>query len=208
MKSPALEDATWEVLEKTEIHNENLTLVPENDDWSKINAFDTHSYLDVAEKNADELKPSKRTVQPLWSSQDKTEKDGDNNDGDGDADDEFDPTTLYEAHKSQRKLAIRSSHLSKLETLKTFDTIIPGMYEMGTSKTEPEFYPQEKGADIYWNFKSKKSALITAARMNNFIRRWPGPTDREIENRRSKVDFKEYDVFDNFKKRDQNIIDE
>lgn len=57
----------WELLDVKEIANKgDLTLVFEDDVWSKINYFRLHLFAEAAEKNSDKSKPTKRDIQPLW----------------------------------------------------------------------------------------------------------------------------------------------
>lgn len=166
-----LSGGNWELLQKKEIDHEDHKLVSleeEEETWARISSFeeDKHSYVEMAEKNAAELKPSKRTVQPLWPEyyrgvQLKKNTSDDTNYYDELYDDNLD-IDLFNVHKSQGKHANRTRHLRKMHTLRTTDNYVQGILGLATShgnNTNPLCYQEVK-------ITNKSQALIFAAKFN------------------------------------------
>ncbi|GAA5809772.1 hypothetical protein MFLAVUS_003185 [Mucor flavus] len=127
---------TWELLQRKEINGDEHTLTPvEGDAWSKISTPGLNElYVDVAEKNA-ELKPTKRTVQPLWpemSIKKKTAKE------DPVADEDLYQEDLgYELLTNQKTQSRRANRLSsrrQLHDLKTVDIHVEGILKLATTR--------------------------------------------------------------------------
>lgn len=154
-------DPTWELLEHHELDHEDLTLVADEDNWSKINAFNKHSYVEVAEKNADELKPTKRALQPLWPPIPKTAEASTDESNTSEDEDCLD---CYSYHKSQSKTANRSSHLRRLRQLKLADNQFPaGFYQLATSKDGPT-------EDITFDDKAAAVKFCSEANLANYYK--------------------------------------
>jgi hypothetical protein len=209
------EVATWELLEPNE--KEEFTLVQETNDWSKINAFDLHTYLDIAEKNAETLVPLKRTIHPLWSNQKCSHEDPVNkNDGDDTMlySDDDDLTTLYQAYKSQKKLAMRASHLSLTRNLRLYDNIMHrGIYQSATTENADENVEKYANEIEYSGCADKiyraprNETLIYAAHLSQRRINWPSPPD-ERERINQKIDLKESKVVGNQRRKQPQIIKE
>ncbi|GAA5803671.1 hypothetical protein EDC94DRAFT_610718 [Helicostylum pulchrum] len=142
---------TWELLQRKEINGEDEhTLIPVEGDacWSKLSTPGLNElYVDVAEKNA-ELKPTKRTVQPLWSEMSvkkKTVKQGPVTDEDLYQDDLG--SELLNNQKTQSRRANRLGSRRQLHDLKTVDIHVEGILKLATTrlgKTNITWVPYEK----------------------------------------------------------------
>ncbi|KAI7866916.1 uncharacterized protein EV154DRAFT_532398 [Mucor mucedo] len=142
-----LNGGNWELLRRKELDDEELTLVPVEDNaWSNLSTRDSHElYATVAEKNAAELQPTKRVIQPLWPniSAKKTVK-AENTE---DVYEEDLALELNDIHKSQSRRANRMTSRRKLHDIKTVDIYVEGILSLATShygKTTVTWVPYEK----------------------------------------------------------------
>lgn len=190
----SMNEANWEVLEKVNQDDEENT-------WSKVNKFDVESYVDVAEKDSDDLKPKKREVKPLWKSEEKKEKTS-NDDISGDLDSDI--IALYFEQKARSKNARRSGHLSKLENLRTVDChYFKGVYDMGTAKSKEQ---QDKLAAMdsqhgFFTWRNKNYALRRAAKNIQTKDYWLGfylhyDVRANVRSKSKNMDMGEFSVFD------------
>lgn len=140
---------TWELLQRKEINGDEHTLTPvEGDAWSKLSTPGLNElYVDVAEKNT-ELKPTKRTVQPLWPEmkmKKKTVKETPVSDEDSYQDDLG--YELLTNQKTQSRRANRLGNRRHLHDLKTVDIHVEGILKLATTrlgKTNITWVPYEK----------------------------------------------------------------
>lgn len=192
-----LSGGNWELLQKKEIDHEDHTLVPLDDAWAKISSLeeDKHSYVEIAEKNANELKPSKRSIQPLWPHHPVKRQPAMNNEQQEDYyDDLYQDIDLFNAHKSQSKNANRSRHLRKMHNLRTTDHYVQGILRLATSHGHNVENPNLKYLG-YQDVKvsNKAQALAFTAKFN--AKKYGIPKDNGgVKNH--KTDFGEYSVND------------
>lgn len=158
-----LTDGNWELLRRKEIDDDEHTLIPVEDDaWSKLSTPGSHElYANIAEKNAAELQPTKRAIQPLWPNinNKKTVKEVA---ADEDICQEDLGLELNDIHKSQSRRANRFTNRRQLHDLKTVDIHVDGILRLATSrqgKTDITWVPYEK--DLSSVDPSKKKTLDT-----------------------------------------------
>lgn len=199
---------TWELLQRKEINDGDHTLIPVEDEaWSKLTTPGTTQelYSQITEKNASELQPTKRDIQPLWSNISKKKA------AKKEEDDEIDEDTYqddlsYELRSCQKSQSTRANRLSskrKIHDLKTVDIHVEGIFRLATSnlgKTEVTWVPYEKKlptieqrknktvldtyVDNLANFRvsNKAQALTFSARFTHNVKRYTykysaGPTE-------------------------------
>lgn len=159
-----LTSGNWELLQRKECNEEEHTLVPVEDDaWSKLTTPGTNElYANVTEKNAAELQPTKRTIQPLWSNINKKQpsKKEEENKEDIDEDSYQDNLSydLIDTQKSQSRRANRLSSKRQMHDLKTVDIHVEGILRLATSKlgkTAVTWVPYEKKLPTIDNYSNK-----------------------------------------------------
>lgn len=165
-----LNDGNWELLQRKEINDEEHTLVPVEDDaWSKLTTSGTHGelYANVAEKNAAELQPTKRNIQPLWSNISKKEVNNQKDESSTTIDeDNYQDDLAYDLldiHKSQSRRASRMTRRRQMHDLKTVEFHVEGVLRLATTRTgltDVTWVPYEKNAKILEEH-SKKNVVHT-----------------------------------------------
>jgi hypothetical protein len=163
-----LTGGNWELLQRKEVIPEETdhAVVPVEDSWSKIIRAEEHPlYADMVEKNAAELQPKKRVVQPLWpnvqlsnkkSQEDTTEK--------IDSEELYEQdlgTELYDDLKSQSR---RSNYLSRrrnLHTLTVTDYHVQGILRIATRTKGWISAPVPEGVVDYSAFLTVKMDRTT-----------------------------------------------
>ncbi|KAL9546795.1 hypothetical protein PS6_007468 [Mucor atramentarius] len=149
-----LNGGNWELLQRKELNDED-NIVEEDDEgaWSKISTADQHPlYAQVTEKNAAELQPTKRRIQPLWPLQPTRAKHSDDKQDAIDEDTYQDDlgAELIDIHKAQSRRANRMGKLRKYHDLKTIDLHV-------------QAYSPKGAADVVWlpHDTSDPSAIIS-----------------------------------------------
>ncbi|CEP10587.1 hypothetical protein [Parasitella parasitica] len=142
LSSANLTAGSWELLQRKEL-NEEDNLVEEDDGaWSKINTSQEHPlYAQIVEKNATELQPTKRNVQPLWSNTHKSKAKAQNAIEDLDNNQDDLGTELLGIHKSQSRRANRMTRRRNYHDLRVLDFRVDGVFRMATTRN---------GTDITW----------------------------------------------------------
>ncbi|CAO3644066.1 unnamed protein product [Mucor hiemalis] len=188
----------WELLQRKEINDGDHTLIPVEDDaWSKLTTPGTTQelYSHITEKNASELQPAKRDIQPLWSniSIKKPAKKEEDNEIDEETYQDDLSYELRNVQKSQSTRANRLTNKRKIHDLKTVDIHVEGIFRLATSnlgKTEVTWVPYEKKlptieqrknktildtyVDNLANFRvsNKAQALTFSARFTHNVKRY------------------------------------
>ncbi|CAO3637291.1 unnamed protein product [Mucor fragilis] len=133
-----LTGGNWELLQRKELNDED-NIVEEDDEgtWSKINTLDQHPlYAQVTEKNAAELQPAKRQIQPLWPVQAARAKPATDDKQDAIDEDTYQDdlgAELIDIHKAQSRRANRMGKLRKYHDLKTIDLHVQGVFRVAYS---------------------------------------------------------------------------
>lgn len=185
-----LTGGNWELLQRKEIDDEEHTLVPVEDDaWSKLSTPDSHElYATIAEKDAVELQPSKRAIQPIWPNfnHKKTEK---KVAADEDTYEEDLALELNDIHKSQSRRANRMTSRRKLHDIKTVDIYVEGILRLATShhgKTAVTWVPYEKDLssfdlsrlDTYIDSLANNSAITNKSQAISYASKFSHNTKR------------------------------
>ncbi|KAG2204943.1 hypothetical protein INT46_005369 [Mucor plumbeus] len=159
-----LNGGNWELLQRKELNDEDNIVEEDEGAWSKINTSEQHPlYAQVAEKNAVELQPTKRRIQPLWPITSHTninekKQDAINED---DYNDDL-GAELIDAHKAQSRRANRMTKLRNFHDLRTIDVHVEGVFRLATS---------HKGTtDVTWlPYDTSNQDLIISYQGNNLL---------------------------------------
>lgn len=158
-----LNGGNWELLQRKELNDEDNIVEEDEGAWSKINTSEQHPlYAQVAEKNAVELQPTKRSIQPLWpvSTHRETNEKQDAIDEDNYQDDLG--AELIDLHKGQSRRANRMTRLRNIHDLRTIDVHVEGVFRLATS---------HKGTtDITWlPYDTSDKDLVISHQGNNVL---------------------------------------
>ncbi|KAG2194797.1 hypothetical protein INT47_004128 [Mucor saturninus] len=164
----------WELLRRNEIDDEDHTcIMVEDDSWSKLSKSNLNQlYAAVVEKNAAELQPTKRAIQPLWPNT-KTKKTI-KVENIEDVYEEDLALDLNDVHKSQYRRAHKLTSRRKLHDLKIVDLHVEGILNLATShhnKTRVDWVPYQKDLS---NFDRTRLETYTDGLLNSNI------SDRDI----------------------------
>jgi hypothetical protein len=164
-----LTDGNWELLQRKEVNDEEHSLIPVEDDaWSKLTAPGGEElYANVAEKNAAELQPTKRNIQPLWSNITKkratNKKDEEVTTIDEDVYQDDLAYEILDAHKAQSRRANRMTRKRQVHDLKTVEFHVEGVLRLATSNngvTDATWVPYENNVKTL-DEHSKKNVVDT-----------------------------------------------
>lgn len=136
-----LAGGNWELLQRKEtIGDEDAahTVVPVEDSWSKIASTEDHPlYAAMVEKNAAELQPTKRILQPLWPNVQLKKESQEDAQGGGDDENNVDlGSELLDDVKSQSRRSNRLSRRRNLHYLKVIDYHVEGILRIATTSSK------------------------------------------------------------------------
>jgi hypothetical protein len=174
-----LDGSNWELLERKETiedKEEDHTVVLIEDTWSKIiSSKDRPLYADMVEKNAAKLQPTKRTLQPLWSTvqlQNKPQENATEIDEDLYEDGDLGAQLLID-YKSQSRGAHRLLRRHNLHVWRITDYFVPGILRLTTTTKGwmPPNLVDHIAPSFYYPFMIKFLGMETEAEAKKYAAR-------------------------------------